>query len=63
MDIEFDMEMIPGIQIQTEYDVILYVLIGQMLGILKSMILDLNPDNPSVNGKISRVVEGVTIYQ
>ena len=62
MDIEFDMEMIPGIQIQTEYDVILYVLIGQILGMFKSMIFDLNPDNPSVNGKISRVVEGVTIY-
>nr|WP_255417188.1 SIS domain-containing protein [Proteiniphilum sp. X52] len=62
MDIEFDMEMIPGIQIQTEYDAILYVLIGQMLGMLKSMIFDLDPDNPSVNGKISRVVEGVIIY-
>jgi hypothetical protein len=26
------------------------------------MELGLNPDNPSVNGKIARVVEGVTIY-
>ncbi len=60
--IEFDMEMTPGIQIQTEYDVILDVLIGQMLGMFKSIKFNLNPDNPSVKGKISRVVEGVTIY-
>lgn len=62
-NIEFNMEMIPKIQIQTEYDVIAYVLIGQMLGIFKSIELNLNPDNPSVNGKIARVVEGVTIYK
>lgn len=62
MDIEFDMEMIPGIQIETEYDPILYVLIGQILGMFKSIQFNLNPDNPSVKGKISRVVEGVTIY-
>ena len=61
-NILFDMEMIPKTQTQTEYDVILYVLVGQMLGMFKSMELNLNPDNPSVNGKIARVVEGVTIY-
>lgn len=61
-NILFDMEMIPKTQTQTEYDVILYVLVGQMLGMFKSMELDLNPDNPSVNRKIARVVEGVTIY-
>ena len=61
-NIVFDMEMIPKTQAQTEYDVILYVLVGQMLGMFKSMELGLNPDNPSVNGKIARVVEGVTIY-
>ncbi|MDR1203184.1 MAG: SIS domain-containing protein [Tannerellaceae bacterium] len=63
MDIEFDLEMIPKIQVQTEYDVVLYVLIGQMLGMFKSIIFNLDPDNPSVDGKISRVVEGVTIYK
>lgn len=61
-NIAFDMEMIPITNIQTEYDVILYVLIGQMLGMFKSMEFGLNPDNPSVDGKIARVVEGVTIY-
>ncbi|MBT0812878.1 SIS domain-containing protein [Litoribacter ruber] len=38
-------------------------LIGQLLGYYFSLHFDLNPDNPSVNGVISRVVEGVTIYE
>lgn len=40
-----------------------YVVIGQLLGLYKSQELGLNPDNPSVNGAISRVVQGVTIYK
>lgn len=35
---------------------------GQLYGFCKSVQLGLRPDNPSVQGKISRVVEGVTIY-
>jgi len=61
-NIEFDLEMIPEKYDQTAYDVILYVLIGQLLGLFKSIDLNLDPDNPSESGKISRVVEGVTIY-
>lgn len=38
------------------------VLPAQMLGFYKSLNLGLTPDNPSVNGAISRVVENVTIY-
>ncbi len=38
------------------------VLPAQMLGLFKSMALGLKPDNPSVSGAISRVVEGVVIY-
>lgn len=38
-------------------------LIGQLLGFYKSLNLGLNPDNPSVSGSISRVVQGVTIYE
>ncbi|MDX2430363.1 MAG: SIS domain-containing protein [Bacteroides sp.] len=38
------------------------VLPAQMLGLFKSMELGLKPDNPSVSGAISRVVEGVIIY-
>jgi tagatose-6-phosphate ketose/aldose isomerase len=37
-------------------------LVGQMLGFFKSVHLGLKPDNPSVSGTISRVVQGVTIY-
>ena len=47
----------------SEYDCIPYVLVGQLLGYYKSLSLGLNPDNPSVSGNISRVVEGVTIYK
>jgi len=38
------------------------VLPAQMLGFFKSLQLGLSPDNPSVNGAISRVVQGVKIY-
>lgn len=41
---------------------IVSVLPAQMLGLFKSMELGLKPDNPSVSGAISRVVEGVVIY-
>ena len=40
-----------------------YTLIGQLLGFFKSLDIGLNPDNPSVSGAISRVVEGVIIYE
>lgn len=45
-----------------EYACIPYVLVGQLLGYYKSENLGLNPDEPSVSGNISRVVEGVKIY-
>lgn len=61
-NIAFDLEMYPKNQSGTSYDVVLYVLIGQLLGLFKSIALNLDPDNPSVSGKIARVVEGVTIY-
>ncbi len=35
---------------------------GQLFGFYHSMHLGLKPDNPSVSGSISRVVQGVTIY-
>lgn len=40
-----------------------YVLVGQLLGFYKSEAVGLCPDTPSVSGNISRVVEGVTIYE
>lgn len=39
-----------------------YILIAQIVGFLKSKSLGLNPDTPSQNGAISRVVEGVKLY-
>ncbi len=41
---------------------ILYVLPAQILGFYKSLNLGLKPDNPSENGMITRVVQGVKIY-
>jgi len=41
---------------------ILDVLVGQLLGLFKSVSLGLKPDNPSEGGVIARVVEGVKIY-
>lgn len=44
------------------YNSVLYVLPAQILGYFKSLELGLNPDAPSQNNVISRVVKGVTIY-
>lgn len=44
------------------YLAIPYVLMAQIIGFFKSQSLGLDPDNPSRNGAISRVVEGVRIY-
>lgn len=39
-----------------------YVIVGQLLGYFKSIDCGLCPDTPSISGNISRVVEGVTLY-
>lgn len=46
-----------------EFNIIPSTIIGQVLGYYKSLELGLNPDNPSVSGAISRVVQGVKIYE
>jgi len=38
------------------------VIVGQLLGLFKSLNLRLKPDNPSEKGVITRVVRGVKIY-
>jgi tagatose-6-phosphate ketose/aldose isomerase len=48
--------------IDEEFLAVCSVLPAQILGLFKSLELDLKPDNPSVSGAISRVVEGVIIY-
>lgn len=47
---------------EQELYVIPVALVGQLLGLYKSLQVGLNPDNPSVFGAISRVVQGVNIY-
>lgn len=39
-----------------------YLIFGQLLAAKRSVALGLNPDNPSPDGFINRVVKGVTIY-
>lgn len=41
---------------------VFYVLPAQIIGFYKSLKLGLSPDNPSKSGSISRVVQGVKIY-
>lgn len=50
-------EGIPGC-----YGGVAYVFVAQLLGFFKSLDCGLTPDAPSVSGNISRVVEGVTLY-
>ena len=39
-----------------------FVLVGQLLGMLKAIEEGNTPDNPCTTGQVSRVVHGVTIY-
>lgn len=61
-NITFDLGITPLNKNRTTYDFIFYVVVGQLLGFFKSLDLGLNPDDPSTDGKISRVVKGVKIY-
>ena len=45
------------------YGAMAYVVVAQLLGFYKSLGCGLNPDTPSISGNISRVVEGVTVYE
>lgn len=51
-----------GVNIDEELLTVCNIIPGQLLGFYKSLELGLSPDNPSVSGSISRVVEGVKIY-
>jgi tagatose-6-phosphate ketose/aldose isomerase len=48
--------------IPEEFLALPYILPAQIIGFYKSLNLGLSPDSPSVNGSISRVVQGVKIY-
>jgi len=48
--------------IPDDYYTPVYVMVGQIVGVFKSMYYGLKPDSPSEAGIISRVVKGVKIY-
>lgn len=62
---QFDLNIIIRVPDYVErcYKSVSYVIVAQLLGLYKAISLDRSPDNPSVSGNISRVVEGVTIYE
>jgi tagatose-6-phosphate ketose/aldose isomerase len=49
--------------IPEEFLPVIYILPAQIIGFFKSMSLGLSPDSPSNSGSITRVVQGVTIYE
>jgi tagatose-6-phosphate ketose/aldose isomerase len=51
-----------GSKLNEEYLAVCSVLPAQLLGFYKSLKLGLRPDTPSTTGAITRVVEGVQIY-
>jgi tagatose-6-phosphate ketose/aldose isomerase len=51
------------VHLADEYFCIACILPAQLLGFFKSWNLGLSPDSPSTSGAISRVVEGVKIYE
>ena len=61
----FDLNIIIGIPTEVKrcYKSVSYIVAAQLLGFYKALDLKRSPDNPSVSGNISRVVEGVTIYE
>lgn len=65
LDLDLDLFIaLPGRagKIQEEFLSVCSVLPAQILGFYKSLQLGLQPDSPSLQGTITRVVEGVSIY-
>ncbi|RKX98624.1 MAG: SIS domain-containing protein, partial [Spirochaetes bacterium] len=58
--IEFDPDN--AIDMKPYYTPPVYIIVGQLLGLFKSLNLGLKPDNPSEDGVINRVVKGVKVY-
>lgn len=50
------------VRLDEDFWAVVCTLLAQIIGFFKSIQLQLNPDNPSPDGTIARVVEGVTIY-
>ncbi|MBS4535763.1 SIS domain-containing protein [Clostridium sp. D2Q-14] len=50
------------LSIDERFNSINYIIYPQILGLLESIKLGINPDNPSPEGSVNRVVQGVKIY-
>jgi len=61
-DVEISLSPTNKEPIDSDFLPVCYVLVGQLLGLFKSLQLGLKPDNPSASGAITRVVQGVKIY-
>ena len=56
-------ELFPaGGAVEDDFRIMTDTMVGQILGTFACLRCGLKPDNPSVSGTISRVVQGVTIY-
>jgi tagatose-6-phosphate ketose/aldose isomerase len=60
---DFDIRLSECSKLDEDFWAILCTLPAQIIGLYKSLLLGLNPDNPSTDGTISRVVKGVKIYE
>ncbi len=54
---------LPSNEIDEAYQAVASIVPAQIIAFFKSINLGLSPDSPSRNGAISRVVEGVNIYE
>jgi tagatose-6-phosphate ketose/aldose isomerase len=63
-DLDVCIELPDGKEVilQEDFSPLLSILPCQLLGLFKSIQLELMPDSPSASGAISRVVEGVKVY-
>lgn len=55
---------VESVELSSDFDlVLLYAIFAQVFAMKKSLQLGITPDNPSPEGRINRVVEGVTLYE
>ncbi len=63
LDVDFNVDYPESIsEVPEEFFSVFYILPAQIIGFFKSLEFGLEPDSPSKDGSISRVVEGVKIY-
>ncbi len=64
LKIDFSVRLPEGLMdIPEEFLSVFYILPAQIIGFFKSLSLGLSPDSPSKAGAITRVVQGVKIYE